>query len=321
MIDFIDAERVHRLLDFPYLVEGLRKLHAAPPPDVERLLMSQLGGGEEADHFLIWPAWQPGEALGVKLMTVFPENLEGASGLPSIQGLYLLFDGRDGRPLACIQGAALTYRKTAADSALGAAFLAREDAEVLLMVGAGAVAPYLVMAHRAVRPSIRRVLVWNRTAARAEALAESLGAERIDDLAQGVRAADVVCCATASQKPLIRGDWLMPGTHLDLVGGFTPAMREADDTAARRARVHVDSRWFTIEDCGDIAGPIASGAIAEADVLADLFELARGDQPGRRDAAEITLFKNAGGAHLDLMTARLLMRRLEDPDASASQEA
>ena len=317
-MDFIDADRVHRLLDFTYLVEGLRELHRNAPAQVERLLMEQPGLASGPNHFLIWPAWEPGEALGVKLVTVFPENARRQSGPPAVQAVYLLFDGADGTPTACIDGTALTYRKTAADSALGASFLAREDARVLLMVGAGALAPYLVMAHRAVRPSIDEVIVWNRTPERARRLAKQAGAKVTEDLESAVRAADIVCCATASTEPLIEGAWLKPGTHLDLVGGFTNEMREADDAAVRRARIHVDSRWFTIGECGDITGPIESGAMTEADVLADLFELAREEKPGRRAPEEITLFKNAGGAHLDLMTARLLMRRFEDRAADAA---
>jgi ornithine cyclodeaminase len=285
----------------------------------------QAAGTGGPDFFLIWQAWQPGRALGAKLCTGFPRNVtgaeDGASGLPTVQAVYLLFDGRDGRPRACIDGTELTYRKTAADSALGARFLARADVRVLLMVGAGAVAPHLVRAHLAVRPSIERVMVWNRTAAKAERLAEALRLEELSvevaaDLARAAGEADVISCATAARAPLIEGAWLKPGAHLDLVGGFTNDMREADDAAAARSRVFVDSRWFTLGQCGDISGPLASGAITEADVLGDLFELCQGKVEGRRGAGEITVFKNAGGAHLDLMTAELIVARvLSGPEA------
>lgn len=313
---FLDASQVHALLDFAGLVEALEQGHRAPPPDSERLLMSHRGPGDEADHFVLLPAWQGGEALGIKVATVFPGNLSKADALPSVQAVYLLFDGRDGRPTACIDGTALTYRKTAADSALGARLLARADPETMLMVGAGGLAPYLIEAHRAVRPSLERVLVWNRNAARARALAGQLtplglAAEVADDLEAAVRGADLISCATASTEPLVKGAWLKPGAHLDLVGGFTPTMREADDEAARLARVFVDNRLSTVAETGDIAGPIAAGAIDESDVLADLFQLCQSAQAGRKTGEEITLFKNGGGAHLDLMTARFLLSRAE----------
>ena len=180
------------------------------------------------------------------------------------------------------------------------------DAEKVLDVYLDIKSPH---AYLAVRPSLRRVVIWNRSAEKAGALAERLAFLEVDleatgDLEAAVRAADVISCATGATAPLIGGAWLQPGSHLDLVGGFMPEMREADDEACRRARIHVDSRWFTLRDCGDIAGPLASGAITEADVLGDLFELCRGEAPGRQNAEEITIFKNAGGGHLDLMTAR-----------------
>ena len=293
---------------FPALVEALRRGHRGPMPEVGRSLLERGGAS-----FLVLPAWLPGAAFGVKMVTILPGN-EARTGNPSIQAAYQLFDGATGTPSATVDGTALTYAKTAADSALGASILARDDAAVLLMVGAGALAPHLVAAHRSVRPSLARVLVWNRTGARAEALAgdlleDGVDAQAMPDLEAAVRAADVVCCATASAEPLVRGGWLAPGTHLDLVGGFTPAMRECDDEAVRRATVFVDTRRFTIDDCGDLSQPIAAGVIEPSDIAADLFELCRGDHPGRRTRDEITLFKNAGGGHLDLFVAMALAER------------
>ena len=306
-MDFIDAAQVDTLLDYPGLVAALEAGHRRGIDAAERLLLGQPSRGGTTDHFLLWPAWQRGEALGIKLVTSFPDN--AGTALPAVHAVYALFDGATGAPTLLIDGTAMTPWKTAADSALGARYLARVDAATLLMVGSGVMAPALIRAHLAIRPSLRRVIIWNRTAPKATALAESLtlpgvGLEVSDDLEAAVRAADVISCATGATAPLIHGAWLQPGSHLDLVGGFTPEMREADDEACRRARVHVDSRWFTLRDCGDIAGPLASGAITETDVEADLFELCRGARPGRQSAADITLFKNAGGGHLDLMTAR-----------------
>ena len=198
-------------------------------------------------------------------------------------------------------------------SALGAKLLAPENTQTLLVVGAGAMAPFLVRAHRTARPSLRRVIIWNRTAERAAALAASLCGEGIEaetttDLDVATRAADVITTCTRAHAPLIKGVNLRPGTHLDLVGGYTSQTREADDEAARRARIFVDRRESVFHGVGDILQPIASGAITENDVLGDLYDLAKG-AAGRRSASDITLFKNAGGGHLDLMTCEVVFER------------
>lgn len=313
---FIDAERVHALLDYPSLVDAFAASHCQDVDTLDELLLTQPTSSDGPTHFFVRAAWQREQALGAKLITVFPENVTISEGLPSVQAVYVLFDGANGKPLACIDGTALTYRKTAADSALGARFLAREDIETMLMVGAGAMAPHLIAAHAAVRPSIRRVWIWNRTLARAKALARTLKLENIEitptrDLEVSARKADLISCATMSPTPLIKGAWLKPGTHLDLVGGFTQAMREADDDAVRAAIVYVDSR-DTARRCGDVAAPIEAGVISEDDIVADLFQLCRGECEGREQADEITFFKNGGGGHLDLMTARFLSTRARE---------
>ena len=322
---FIDGEQIHRRLDYPALIEALAQAHRQDFDALERLLLEQSKPVGANNHFLLWPAWQYGQALGIKLVTSFPGNLASGSKHPSVQGLYVLFDGQNGQPLACLDGVALTLRKTAADSALGARFLARKDAESLLMVGAGELAPHLIAAHRTARPSIQNITLWNRTPERAASLtaklkAEGLHAHASADLATAVRRADIISCATGASEPLIQGRWLKPGAHLDLVGGFTPAMREADDEAIRRARLYVDSRWFTLRDCGDLSQPLAAGLIDESDIVADLFELCRGGRQGRQKSTDITLFKNGGGAHLDLMVARFCMS-LEAVSKTASVSA
>ena len=223
----------------------------------------------------------------------------------------MLFDGADGRPLAVLDGTEITWWKTAADSALGAKLLAPAEPHTLTVIGAGAMAPWLVRAHRCVRPSIRRVLVWNRTPERAETwriacARRGIAAEATADLEAAVRQAQVITSATRSHTPLIKGAWLAAGAHLDLVGGYTPETREADDEAARRCRIFVDRRESAF-DVGDIQQPIASGAIRKEDVLGDLYDLIGGGAPGRRGPSDITLFKNAGGGHLDLMTARAIL--------------
>jgi ornithine cyclodeaminase len=303
----IDAASVFAA-GYPALIEALRQGHRGPMPMMDRSLLAHDGAS-----FLVLPAWLPGGAFGVKMATVLPDN-ETRTGNPSVQAVYQLFDGMTGAASAMVDGTALTYAKTAADSALGASFLAHDDAAVLLVVGAGALARHLVDAHRSARPSLSRVLVWNRTAAKAEDLAAGLRADGVDakavtDLEPAVREADLVSCATASETPLVHGAWLRPGCHVDLVGGFTPAMRETDDEAVRRAMLFVDTRWFTLHATGDLAQPIDSGVIAPSDILADLFELCRGEHPGRRSRDQITMFKNGGGGHLDLFVAMALVAR------------
>jgi ornithine cyclodeaminase len=302
----IDRPDVARLLPYLELVDALEAGHRRPPAVVRRTVFGPDGTDQS---FLGLPAWSPGRQLGVKLVTVFPGNTGLPDPHPSVQAVYVLFDGTDGTPLALIDGTELTYRKTAADSALGSRFLSRSDARTLLMVGAGGLAPHLVAAHRAVRPSIRRVLLWNRTRARAEALAAELGAEVVDDLAAAVPEADIVCTATMTVEPVIEGRWLRPGAHLDLVGAFLPDRREVDDEAVMRAELYVDTREVTAVEDGDLAIPLATGTITLDDIRADLYELCRGEVQVDRGPETITLFENGGGGHLDLMTAELLWQR------------
>lgn len=308
---FIDAEQVNRTLSYPELIAGLDQYHRQPTQAMEDMLIAQPLQEQIVNHLLIRAAWQYDQAIGVKLVTIFPDNPKQKS-LRAVQALYVVFDGADGSAVATIDGAALTYWKTAADSALGARYLAREDITNMLMVGAGAMAPHLIKAHCAVRPSINRVAIWNRNSDRAKRLAAELNTgsvtvEHTEDLAASVRESDLISCATMAKQPLIQGSWLRPGTHLDLVGAFTPDMREADDAALKIATVFVDARETTIEVVGEIMIPINNGTITEADIVADLFDLCRGDHAGRTNRGEVTLFKNGGGGHLDLMTARLLL--------------
>ncbi|MBA3288481.1 MAG: ornithine cyclodeaminase family protein [Acidimicrobiia bacterium] len=307
----IDAPTITELLPYGALIDALEDGHRRPAAVAERVVFGPDGSDQS---FLGLVAWQPGDAIGVKLVTVFPGNV--AAGRPSVQAVVVLFDGTTGAPLALLDGTELTYRKTAADSALGARHLARPDAMTLLMVGAGALAAHLVAAHRCVRPSIERVLVWNRTRSRADALATELSAGGVDatvvdDLAAAVATADIVSTATMTKEPLVAGDWLRPGTHLDLVGAFLPDHREVDDDAVLRADIYVDDRLATLTEDGDLVIPLRAGLIAAGDVVADLYELCRGDAPGRRpdDTDTITLFENGGGGHLDLMTAAFAWRR------------
>lgn len=258
---------------------------------------------------LMMPAWQAGRSLGVKIATVFPDNAR--HGVPSVNATYLLLDPERGVPLATLDGAELTLRRTAAASALASRYLSREDARTLLMVGTGKLAPHLVGAHASVR-SLERVLVWGRRRSAAEALADAVTAvdvEPVDELEAAVSRADIVSCATLSREPLVRGEWLAAGQHLDLVGAFTPAMREADGQALCLADVFVDTYDGALGEAGEIVQSIANGDLARADIRADLGELCRGERRGRTCRDAITLFKSVGCSLEDLVAATLVWRQ------------
>lgn len=271
----------------------------------------QAPAGEPDATLLLMPAWTVGGYLGVKIATAFPGN--ASRGLDTIQGSYILASGDTGEPLALIDGAELTLRRTGAASALAARFLARADARRLLVVGTGNLAPHLAGAHAAVRPNLE-VEFWGRRPERAlvasrSSLLEGLATGTASDLEAAVRGADIVSTATLATEPLVQGDWLRSGMHIDLVGGFTPAMREADDEAVRRATVFVDTREGALVEAGDLVQPIESGALRAEEVAGDLYELCRGRHAGRQDASEITLFKSVGAALEDLFAAILLWER------------
>jgi ornithine cyclodeaminase/alanine dehydrogenase-like protein (mu-crystallin family) len=304
----IDADALAPTLDPLALVEAMREAHrAGAMGEVERLLVEE---GDSANSALTWLAWDRTRGVAVKTATVFPSN-SAAGAWPNVQSVVVLFDGGGGRPLAAIHGESFTRMKTAADSALGCDLLARKDAATLAVLGAGGQARTHIRFLRAVRPSLAQVLVWNRTATRAERLAaslrdEGLAARAVAGPEEAVRQADVVSCLTASAEPVLSGAWLKLGAHVDLVGGFTPAMREADDETMRRGRLFADTLRFTVTACGDFADPIARGVIVAEAVEGDLFGLCSGRVAGRRSQGDITVFKNGGGGHLDLIVARAL---------------
>jgi ornithine cyclodeaminase len=316
-----DAETVHRLLDYPSLISALRTAHATDVmPQTHTTVLSDQGPSD--NNFVSLLAWGNPGAIAVKLVGVFPGNTQIKPPQPSVQGLVALFSGRTGAPVLTADGAALTFRKTAADSALGADHLARDDARTLVILGAGGLAPHMIEAHRAIRPSIERVLIWNRTPERAEQLAQGLAHFPVDvkasqDLAGVLGEADIVSCVTMATQPLVKGALLKPGCHVDLVGAYLPEMREADDDVVRRAgRVFVDTR-AGCEGSGEISIPLALGLITRDSIEADLFDLCTGRRRGRKIEDEITVYKNVGGAHLDLFTASYLCERLvEDRDTA-----
>ena len=295
----IRAEDAAQLMDWTTLVDALEAGHRGPEPRIADQFLTS------ADRTLLSrAAWIEGLGIGVKTVTVCPDN--PAAGRPTVQGAMLVFAAETGAPRAVIDNALITYWKTAADSLLGARYLARPDAERLLIIGAGTVARSLIEGYRAVL-GIRDIAVWNRTRATAEALAAETGVRVVEDLPGAVAQADIVATATLSRTPVLQGAWLRAGCHVDLIGAFTPAMREADDAALTRARIFVDSRDSTIGHIGELIDPLARGVITEADVLGDYRDLAAG-APGRIAAEDITLCKNGGGAHLDIMTAEVLLR-------------
>ncbi|MHC8351009.1 bifunctional Delta(1)-pyrroline-2-carboxylate/Delta(1)-piperideine-2-carboxylate reductase [Pseudomonas sp. RT4P38] len=261
---------------------------------------------------LLMPAWQPGKRLGVKTVSIFPDN--HSRGLPGLHSVFILYDATTGAPLAILDGDVITSRRTAAASALAAKWLSRPDASTLLVVGAGRVGSLLPEAYRSVRP-IERVLVWDRNAEAATTMATHLRGQGVDALAvdcleDAARTADIITCATLATAPLILGQWLKPGTHLDLIGGFTPAMRESDDECLRKSTVFIDTTEALLK-AGDILTPIANGAFSEQQVAATLEQLCRGQHAGRTDAEEITVFKAVGTALEDLAAASLAFDAFE----------
>lgn len=312
----LDAERVHKLTDYPGLVAALKQMNREGVDALDRMLLSEAKANGVQNDWLMLPAWRYGRSFGIKLVSVFPENPE--ADRPAVQGLYALFDGKTGAAIATLDGAALTLVKTAANSAMAADLLARRDAATLLMLGGGALAPHLIAAHCAMR-KITRVLWWNRRPEPLAAPAEDLRRRGInvsitDDLAAAAKAADIISTATRATSPVIRGEWLQPGCHLDLVGGYLPEMREADDAAFRAARRHyIDARFTTIEVAGDVCQPIRDGLAKPTDFI-DMFELNRGDRPGRETDCEVTWFKSGGGGHEDLAVAQYLFDRANGAD-------
>ncbi len=300
----LDARTVAARLPYDRLVPALRDA-LAQEWQTPRRVHFDLGGGSST---LMMPAWNA-RHLGVKLVNVFPGNAR--HGQPTVSSHYLLSDGRTGELEAFIDGETLTARRTASVAALAASFLAPVAADHVLVVGAGRVARELPAALSAVRP-IRRVTVWARQAVRAAALvreieAQGTAASVCTDLAEAAATASIIACATFATEPIIRGEWLGRDTHLSLIGGFRPSMREADSEAIRRSYVAADTRDGVLAEAGDILTPIAEGTIEAEHVRTDLFQLCRATGPLVTPRGMPTLFKSVGHAIQDLAAARLCM--------------
>ncbi len=302
---YITAEDVEDALEWGAVADALAAGHDGSRPKIGDQFL------KDGDNVLLSrAAWWPGQGVAVKSVTVLPEN---APMRPTVHGAMVLFDDTTGQVRAVIDSGLVTKWKTAGDSLLGARLLARPDAQHMAIIGAGAVAASLIEAYRSHWPDLR-ISLWNRTAAKAQALADQTGTKVATDLEAAVRQADIVATCTMSHTPVLKGAWLPEGCHVDLIGAFTAEMREADDTALRRARIFVDSLDTTLDHIGELKIPLAAGVINREDVLGDLHDLVPG-RVGRQSASDITLFKNGGGAHLDLLTGRVILAAWQARDS------
>ena len=302
----ISAAELAGIADYKSIVEALRDGFKA---DIETPVRHH-HEISNVSTLLLMPAWSKAWA-GLKTVVVKTDN--AAMNLPTVQASYLLIDNATGAAVALLDGTELTRRRTAAASALAADYLARPDASNLVIVGAGALGAHFVKAHAAVR-DIKKVCIYNRTIGKAEKLSVELKREGVDavavsDLEKAVRQADIVSCVTTSTVPVVKGEWLKPGTHVDLAGAFKPAMRETDGDVVAKSRVFVDTRHGAEAEAGDLLQARDEGKFDFKNIQADLHELCRGTVKGRKTAAEITLFKSCGSAVEDLAAAIMVYLR------------
>ncbi len=306
MVVSLSTQDVRKLATWPLVINSIRNGHKLPRADIGDTFVHV-----RDNTMLVRSAYIDGLAAGVKAATVVPGNPEKSPSLPSVHAQIMLFDPNSGELTALVDGTEVTSWKTAGDSALGCDILARPDVGTMLMVGAGSMAGPLIRAHLSVRPNIKTVILWNRSVERVEALQRRLSdlAQNIvieTDLSKAVPKADIVCCATMTKEPLLKGRWLKKGTHVDLVGAFKSDMREADDDVHKLGHWFVDSRDTTIGHIGELKIPISQGVIDESAVIGDLHQLVSGET-GRASDDDITVFKNGGGAHLDIMVSAALV--------------
>ncbi|WP_120500190.1 ornithine cyclodeaminase family protein [Roseovarius sp. EL26] len=296
-IKFISHEEGEANLDWIGLCDAIEAGHKLPKAEIDDTLLYR-----GSDTLLSRSAWIDGMGVAVKSATVFADNPK--AGKPLIHGTVSLFSDTDGIPEAFIDFHLVTKWKTAGDSLLAARKLARKDSRNILIVGAGEVAGNLFQAYSAGFPDAN-FTIWNRTHANAAILAADCpGMTVADDLETAVKAAGIITSATMVTDPILKGEWFQPGQHIDLIGAYRPDMREADDTALTRSRVFVDSYDTTVNHIGELKTPLEAGVIQRNDLQGDYYEM---DQFKRTSDDEITLFKNGGGAHLDLMTSRYIL--------------
>jgi ornithine cyclodeaminase len=298
-ITYIPFEQGQARLDWSGLTNALAEGHVRPKAEIADTFLYR-----DPDTLLSRSAWIDGLGLAVKSATVFPKNPQ--KGRPIVNGAFSLFSDSNGLLEALVDFNLVTKWKTAGDSLLAASRLARKESENILIIGAGTVGHSLRDAYGSLFPDAT-FTVWNRTAQNAEKMASEYEGMRVAyDLQEAVKDSDIITCATMSTEPVLRGDWLRPGQHIDLIGAYRSDMREADDAAILRARVFVDSYATTVGHIGEIKTPIDTGVITKSDLVADYYEP---DKFTRLSDDDITLFKNGGGAHMDLMTARYILDR------------
>lgn len=304
----IEKKTIESILKYDKLIEALHQIFQSTfTMPVRHHHFYQNAEGTE-NTLILMPSWTD-NYIGIKQVVVASEN--HTKNLPAIHALYTLLDAVTGEPLAQMDAAGLTSRRTACTSALAASYLAREDSETLLIVGGGKVAHHLVQAHSAVR-KYDQILIWTRNQSKGAVLVSDMqkagfnNVAYIDNLKEAVSLADVVSCATLSHEPLIQGDWIKAGTHLDLIGSHTPKTREVDDTAIMKSSIFVDSRAGALHETGELAIPIATGILDPNSIKGDIKELCCGEIMGRSSSTEITLFKSAGLAIEDLAAALLV---------------
>jgi ornithine cyclodeaminase/alanine dehydrogenase-like protein (mu-crystallin family) len=311
----IPTDQIGQHLAHPELIEALREIFRSDytlPLRHHHFYENSVG---DQNTLILMPVWNK-DYIGMKQVTVAPGNAK--ENLPAIFAQYILSDARTGQPLAMMNAAELTSRRTACTSALASSFLSRPDAENLLVIGGGSVAKHLIEAHLAVR-DFKKISVWMRNPDKLAAFIGELGqkgiqAEAVQQLETAVREADVISCATLSKTPVFKGEWLKAGVHLDMIGSHKPDTRETDDEAIRKSRIFVDSRMGALHETGELAIPIAEGIISEEDVQADITELVKGLHPGRETPHEITLFKSAGLAVEDLAAALLVYQKFSQEE-------
>lgn len=306
---FFNAEKTRDSLPFAELVEaledGFRGAFHAPLRHHHYLKNS-----DEADCvLLLMPAWFEEKWGGMKMVNVVPDNAK--RGLAAISSSYILFDRTTGVHELLLDGTEMTARRTAAASALGAKLLARPDSKKQLVVGAGRVGSYIPHAYKSVLP-IEEVLIYNRTLSKSEQLVDALNQQGFNakvatNLQDAVESADIVTCATLANEPLVFGEWLHAGQHIDLIGSFTPKMREVDDLALQKSSIYVDTDHAIVE-CGELCIPIANGAISRGDIKGTFVDLCGNTVSARKSVGEITLFKSAGTAIEDLVAAILALK-------------
>ena len=306
-----DRNSVASSLQYGILIEALRKAFSSKISVPERVQHTIKNKNGSDATLLLMPAWKIGEHIGIKIVSVFPENI--TQNMSAVNANYLLMNANNGEPIAVMDGTELTLRRTACASALAADYLVNKNADTLLMIGTGNLAPHMIKAHCIVR-DYSRILIWGRNKEKAERLALSLDIKDKEimaknDLKEALNDADVISCATLTQRPLILGDWIKPGQHLDLVGAFTPDMAEADSRAIAMSKIVVDTYEGALSESGELINALKEGSIKKKHILSDLRELVMGKKNIRNDTNDITLFKSVGTALEDLAAAQLVIEK------------